>query len=99
MLAGDAVGGSSCVVAPSIRPWASTVTPTRNRCAPRTDMTKATKFGPLLVTDTRLSCPAPASTALIAAGGTVARNAGAKWARIAAAGIGGFPTAWKSHRA
>ena len=62
-------------------------------------MTKATKFGPLLVTDTRPSCPAPASTALIAAGGALARNAGAKWARITAAGIGGFPTAWKSHRA
>ena len=41
--------------------------------------------------------PRPASTALSAAGGSLARNAGARWARIAAAGIGGLPAPWKNH--
>ena len=99
MLAGDTVGASSWSWMLAIRPWASTGSSTRNRCAPRTDMTNATRSGRVLVTDTRRSRPAPASVALTAAGGCLARNAGAKWARSAAAGIGSLPSAWKNHRA
>src|SRR5690242_2637742 len=96
-LAGDAVGGSSCVTMLVIRPWVSTGSSMRNRCAPRTDITNTTRPGRLLVTDTRRSCPAPASLALTYAGGFWARNAGAKWARSAASGIGSLPSAWKNH--
>ena len=98
MLAGDAVGASGWAWRLVIRPWASTGSSMRNRCAPRIDTMNTTRFGRVLVTDTRRSCPAPASMALIAAGGRLARTVGAKWARSAAAGIGSLPSAWKNHR-